>query len=235
MQTYSCSSEPTPFTRLQSILYRKPNVRVLILDLETNGLSSRSSVLSVTAEKFLFVGPRSLTAETGCLEHIEQLERIGRFHRFYYSREPENPEAIQINGLDRDTIQEEREGKGWPQFFDEDYEFREFCEGIELVVGHNVTFDLQFCPFLTGKDWFCTMRAHTAKKFPSLRRLAERYSIPIEEGRLHQGEYDVALTREIFTRILQDLEVYVSLEKKGYAAKGIKQERKQEILSRLEF
>jgi DNA polymerase-3 subunit epsilon len=213
-------------------------MRVLILDLETNGLSSRSSVLSVTAEKYLFVSPKFPMAEigeTGYVEHIGQLERIGRFHRFYYSREPENPEAIKINGLDRDTIREEREGKGWPQFFDEDYEFQEFCESVELVVGHNVTFDLQFCPFLTGKDWFCTMRAHTVKKFPSLRRLAERYSIPIEEGRLHQGEYDVALTREIFNRILQDLDVYVSLEKKGYPAKEIKQERRQEILSRLGF
>lgn len=174
---------------------------VLVLDLETNGLSSRYSVLSVTAEKYLHFHP--------------ELERIGRFHRFYFSRESENPEAIRVNGLTRERLEQEREGKGWPTYFDEDYEFLEFCRGIDLVVGHNIHFDLKFLPYLSGVDWFCTMKSHTYGKFPSLERLARRYRIPVHPGRLHQGDYDVALTVEIFRRILKDLEIYLMLESTG--------------------
>lgn len=201
MKKFHCSSEPTPFSRLRSILARKKDPVVLVLDLETNGLGSRYSVLSVTAEKYLYARP--------------ELERIGRFHRFYFSREPENPDAIRVNGLTRERIQQEREGKGWPAYFDEDYEFVEFCLGIDLVVGHNIHFDLKFLPFLKGTDWFCTMKSHTTGKFPSLEKLAKRYGIPVLKERLHQGDYDVALTVAIFQRILQDLEIYTVLESAG--------------------
>ncbi|MCX7786551.1 MAG: 3'-5' exonuclease [Spirochaetes bacterium] len=201
MKKFQCSSEPAPFSRLQSILSKKQNTFVLVLDLETNGLSSRYSVLSVTAEKYLY----------SALE----LERVGRFHRFYYPREAENPDAIRVNGLTREKLEQEREGKGWPAYFDEDYEFLEFCKGIDLVVGHNIHFDLKFLPFLKGVDWFCTMKSHTSRKFPSLERLARRYGIPVQQGRLHQGDYDVALTVEIFRRILHDLEIYLAFETTG--------------------
>lgn len=173
----------------------------MVLDLETNGLSSRYSVLSVTAEKYLCSSP--------------ELEQIGRFHRFYFPREPENPDAIRVNGLTRERLRQEREGKGWPAYFDEDYEFLEFCRGIDLVVGHNIHFDLKFLPFLNGVDWFCTMKSHTTGKFPSLERLARTYGIPVMKERLHQGDYDVALTVEIFRRILQDLEIYLTMESAG--------------------
>lgn len=193
---------------------------VLVLDLETNGLGSRYSVLSVTAEKYLYSHP--------------ELERIGRFHRFYFSREPENPDAIRVNGLTRERIQQEREGKGWPAYFDEDYEFVEFCLGIDLVVGHNIHFDLKFLPFLQGVDWFCTMKSHTTGKFPSLEKLAKRYGIPVLKERLHQGDYDVALTAAIFQRILQDLEIYTVLESTGDPAGRLPGRSLQEVERLLE-
>jgi DNA polymerase-3 subunit epsilon len=201
MKKFQCSSEPTPFSRLRSILARKKDPVVIVLDLETNGLGSRYSVLSVTAEKYLYSHP--------------ELERIGRFHRFYFPREPENPDAIRVNGLTWERIQKEREGKGWPAYFDEDYEFVEFCRGVDLLVGHNIHFDLKFIPFLKEVDWFCTMKSHTTGKFPSLEKLAMRYGIPVLKDRLHQGDYDVALTVAIFRKILQDLEIYTMLESRG--------------------
>ncbi len=225
MKKFQCSSEPAPFNRLYSILCRKKSPIVLVLDLETNGLSSRYSVLSVTAEKYLYSSP--------------ELEPIGRFHRFYFSREPENPDAIQVNGLTRERIQQEREGKGWPPYFDEDYEFLEFCRGIDLVVGHNIHFDLKFLPFLKGIDWFCTMKSHTSGKFPSLERLARRYGIRVHPEKLHQGDYDVALTVQILRRILQDIEIYIVLEsavdplKKLSTLSRQDEERIQEVRKRL--
>jgi len=225
MKKFQCSSEPAPFSRLRSILSKKKDPVVLVLDLETNGLSSRYSVLSVTAEKYLYSPP--------------ELERIGRFHRFYYSREPENPDAIRVNGLTREKLEQERAGKGWPSYFDEDYDFQEFCRGIDLVVGHNIHFDLKFLPFLGGVDWFCTMKSHTSGKFPSLERLARRYGISVQQGRLHQGDYDVALTVEIFRRILHDLEIYMALETKGdpagrfFTLSTKEVERIQEVRKRL--
>lgn len=215
MRKFQCSSEPAPFSRLRSILARKKDPVVLVLDLETNGLASRYSVLSVTAEKYLY--------------SPAELERVGRFHRFYFSREPENPDAVRVNGLTRERIQKEREGKGWPFYFDEDYEFVEFCREIDLVVGHNIHFDLKFLPFLKGVDWFCTMKSHTSGKFPSLHSLAKRYGIPVVNERLHQGDYDVALTVAIFRRILQDLEIYMVLESRGTQTERLSSKSMQEV------
>ncbi|MFQ3620834.1 MAG: 3'-5' exonuclease [Spirochaetales bacterium] len=192
-------SNSSSFRFLQKILSKKPETLVLVLDLETNGLSPRYSVLSVTAVKYR------------C--QYTQWEKVGRFHRFYYSRESENPEALRVNGLTKDRIRREREGKGWPEFFDEDYEFVEFCQGIDLVVGHNINFDLKFLPFLKDVARFCTMKSHTTDKFPSLSKLAHRYGLSVDSGRLHEGAYDVELTACIFEKILQDLEGYIVLEK----------------------
>jgi DNA polymerase III epsilon subunit-like protein len=56
------------------------------------------------------------------------------------------------------------------------------------------------------------MKSHTRGKYPKLGDLARRYKIPVDEGVLHTGEYDVALTAEIFRRIIEDLDMFARIE-----------------------
>lgn len=192
----------------------------MVFDLETNGLDSSSSVLSCTAEKY--------DALEGLLTGREF------FHRYYFSREPENPSAIRVNGLTRIVLEEKRRGRNWPEFFRDDWDFIGFCRDAELIVAHNVEFDFSFCPFLHGKELFCTMKSHAAGKYPRLGDLARRYGLAVAEGDLHAGEYDVSLTTAIFREILRDIDAYVLAEQGEDAGRyGIPPEKIEAIWRRM--
>ncbi len=186
------------FARLREFVRGSPRGIVMVFDLETNGLYPADSVLSCTAEKYAL--------EAGALR------KIGFFNRFYHPREAENPGAVRVNGLTRDVISRKREGKDWPEHFLDDWDFIGFCRDVSMVAAHNLEFDIQFCPFLTGKEKFCTMKSHGAGKYPRLSELARRYGIEADSGSLHSGEYDTALASEVLRKILEDLDVYVFVE-----------------------
>jgi DNA polymerase III epsilon subunit-like protein len=195
-----------PFNRLRDYLRTAHEAVILVFDLETNGLEPRDSVLSCSAEKFSF--------KDGTLS------AIGAFNRFYFPTEEENPSAVRVNGLTRDVLVKKRKGREWPLHFRDDWDFIEFCGDVSLVVAHNLEFDLRFCPFLSKKERFCTMKSHTRGKYPKLGDLARRYEIPVNEGGLHAGEYDVHLTAEIFRQVLADIDIYAQIES-GSAAPAL--------------
>ncbi|MDR3146356.1 MAG: hypothetical protein LBU21_08765 [Treponema sp.] len=177
--------------------------KVIFFDVETNGLSGESSVLSITAIKALFNG-----------EDIDTIEEI--FSRFYYRNpgERENPEAIQVNGLRDEVIRTKRGNALYAEHFTHDTDFAAFCAGVKHYVGHNVSFDRKFIPFPL-KHCFCTMKENIqvirikrrggGLKYPRLSETAAYYGLSPESDRLHGSEYDTRLTYEIFRKMLTDL------------------------------
>jgi len=193
------SPDEYSFVRLRDFLLANQRPTAMVFDLETNGLYPGDSVLSCTAEKY-------------AIENAG-LRKIDFFNRFYFAREEENPAAVRVNGLYRGVIEEKRAGRDWPQYFLDDWDFIGFCGDVRLVVAHNLEFDIRFCPFLSGKERFCTMKSHGFGKYPKLSEIARRYDIEAAADKLHTGEYDTALTAGVFGGILKDLDTYVFVEK----------------------
>jgi DNA polymerase-3 subunit epsilon len=172
----------------------------VFFDVETNGLSRNSSVLSIAAIKAVFDG-----------EDIDTIE--DSFTRFYY-RDPgerENREALAVNGLTDAVIRKRRGSAGYAEHFRRDRDFAIFCAGVHHYVAHNIAFDRKFVPFPL-KHCFCTMkentniirirRYHGGFKYPRLSEAAEFYGLAPETSRLHGSDYDTQLAYEIFRKML---------------------------------
>ncbi|MDR2070290.1 MAG: 3'-5' exonuclease [Treponema sp.] len=179
---------------------RRKSKGVIFFDVETNGLSGDSSVLSMGAIKTWFDG-----TDIGAVEET--------FSRFYYRNpgEPENAGAIRVNGLTDEVIRRNRGDALYPEQFKYDRDFPIFCSGVRHFVGHNIAFDQKFLAFSLPHT-FCTMRENTniiklirwagGYKFPRLKEAADYYQIEIDEHQLHGSDYDAFLTYEIFKRML---------------------------------
>ncbi len=190
---------------------------VVVFDLETNGLSNRNSVLSCSAFKFSIKRAASsqpiqeaskeaaAEARTSYLfPGSGPLELIDRFERYYFSEEPENFEAIRVNGLSEQVIRQKREHQDWPTYFSEDEEFIDFLKDAGLFIAHNIDFDAQFVPFLYDKPLFCTMKSNAAGKYPKLSELARRYRIDLDISQLHGSSYDTFITALVFNKMVEE-------------------------------
>jgi DNA polymerase-3 subunit epsilon len=174
---------------------------LIFFDVETNGLSGNSSVLSIAAIKAVFDG-----------NGIDTIE--GNFSRFYYRNpgERESREALAVNGLTDEVIRAKRGNAGYAEQFRYDDDFPIFCAGVNHYVAHNIAFDRKFVPFPL-KHCFCTMRENTniikikrycgGFKYPRLSETAEYYGLAPETGKLHGSDYDTWLTREIFKKMIR--------------------------------
>lgn len=103
----------------------------IIFDTETNGLSPKCSVLSITAIKI----------DT----HGEELEV---FVRFYYPKEPYDMGAINVNGLNKETIDYRRQlsSATYAKYFLDDTEVGIFFidHSVKRWIAHNYNFDIRF-------------------------------------------------------------------------------------------
>ncbi|MDR0732045.1 MAG: hypothetical protein LBF63_10285 [Treponema sp.] len=175
---------------------------VVFFDVETNGLSGSSSVLSIAALKAVFDG-----------NDIDATGEI--FSRFYYRKpgEKENREALNVNGLTDAVIRGKRGKAQYPEHFHLDGDFAAFCAGVHHYVGHNIAFDRKFIPFPL-RHCFCTMKENTniikiqrycgGFKYPRLGEAADYYGLAPESGKLHGSDYDTRLTYEIFRKMFYD-------------------------------
>jgi DNA polymerase-3 subunit epsilon len=178
-----------------------PGKPIVFFDVETNGLSGSSSVLSIAAVKALFDG--------------KDIDIAEEFSRFYYRKpgEPENREALAVNGLTDAAIRKKRGQDRYAEHFHHDPDFAIFCAGVHHYVGHNIAFDRKFIPFPL-KYCFCTMKENTTVikikrpyggfKYPRLSEAAEFYGLAPESDRLHGSDYDTRLTYEIFKIMLRE-------------------------------
>jgi DNA polymerase-3 subunit epsilon len=177
---------------------------VIFFDTETNGMSPRSSVLSISAIKRVFRGTKE------CMTAVHE----SSFERFYFRAEGEPPGegAIRVNGLTDEVIARRRKGASYPRHFLDDVDaFLEFCADAGHFAAHNIAFDRRFLPFPL-KHVFCTMEVNTKivglvrkdgqPKFPSLAETARFYKLDLSPERLHTSSYDTFLVAEIFNKML---------------------------------
>src|SRR6056297_2873465 len=191
---------------------------IVVFDLETNGLSNRSSVLSCSAFKFSIRSSTSTESSEGLsiqpgnikpgnpfsFPEAGPLQLTDVFERYYFSREPENMGAIRVNGLNEDVIRSRRGSEDWPTFFSEDKEFLDFIGNAGLFVAHNIDFDAQFVPFLFDKPLFCTMKSNSIGKYPKLAELARRFKITTDGSQLHGSSYDTYITALVFNKMVEE-------------------------------
>jgi len=123
-------------------------MRQIIFDTETNGVNADDAVLSFAA-----------------LEVIDGVA-VRTFERYYFlpPGHRENIEALRINGLWEDVIEENREEQGaeYPEHFGDDRELIDAISGADLYIAHNFDFDAALVKHWHGVDFepnFCTMKA----------------------------------------------------------------------------
>ncbi|HKK66461.1 MAG TPA: hypothetical protein VJ967_11470 [Clostridia bacterium] len=186
---------------------------IVVFDLETNGLSNRSSVLSCSAFKFSIRSSSPTEGSEGCSIQADNpfvfpeagpLQLTGVFERYYFSQEPENMGAIRVNGLSEEVIRSRRGNEDWPAYFSEDQEFLDFLGDAGLFVAHNIDFDAQFVPFLFDKPLFCTMKSNSIGKYPKLAELARRFKISTDGDQLHGSSYDTYITALVFNKMVEE-------------------------------
>ena len=162
---------------------------IIIFDLETNGIRD-CSVLSISAIK-LEVDIENLN-----------VREIGKFDRYYYRNPGEkiNFGAIRVNGLTDENISILRKDRNYSKYFQEDYDFEDFCDGVKHFVAHNISFDSQFLkiPYMRK---FCTTNENVENlkiegkygkyKWPKLNETAKYYGIEVDELSTHRSDYDI--------------------------------------------
>lgn len=178
---------------------------LIFFDTETNGTTSASSVLSISAMKIVY---NSQTNE---------FIKTGEYNRFYYRNvgEPLNEGAINVNGLTDDVISQNRENTFkengvYPKYYVDDVDsFYEFCDGSKHFIAHNIKFDRQFIPFILEKQ-FDTMlenvdivkipstNPYNKYKWPKLIECANYYGVKYENDNMHQSMYDVLIMARVF-------------------------------------
>lgn len=116
---------------------------IVHVDIESNGFSSsKDSLLSVYAEK-----------ENGEI-----------YERFYFPVEEYKEKAIEVNGLDEETVEQIRLERGveYPNHFKDDHDdLIEFLTGCKEFVAFNADFDFKWMPQAfkdTQPDVVCTMK-----------------------------------------------------------------------------
>jgi DNA polymerase-3 subunit epsilon len=188
---------------LDGFLNDKRETRIIIFDVETNGLNGRYSVLGCSAIKYE-IDPNT-----------HEMTEIDRFNRYYYPVEQFEPQAIAVNGLTRDVITEKRGDAAYPKHFSMDPDFETFCSDTERFVAHNISFDMQFIPFMREKKKFCTMMTNmnivavefleskNEWKWPRLSETAIHYGIPLNESGLHNSMYDTEITAKVLSKMLE--------------------------------
>ena len=176
--------------------------KIIVFDLETNGIKD-CSVLSISAIK-LEVDIENLN-----------VREIERFDRYYYRNPGEkiNFGAIRVNGLTDENISILRKDRNYSKYFEEDYDFEDFCNGVKHFVAHNISFDSQFLniPYMRK---FCTTNENVENlkiegkygnyKWPKLNETAKYYGIEVDELSTHRSDYDTYLCKEIFVKMLKD-------------------------------
>jgi DNA polymerase III epsilon subunit-like protein len=186
---------------INKFLNVKTKTKIIVLDLETNGLDQSASVLSCSSIKYE-IDPKTFESK-----------ELDRFNRYYLPVEPFNRQATDKNRLTKDVILERRGAANYPMHFGHDTDFDKFCSDVNRFVGHNISFDVKFLPSLKGKKTFCTMMTNTdivaaevlqwknTWRYPKLSETASFYNIRFSASDLHSSMADVMLTAQIFFKM----------------------------------
>jgi DNA polymerase III epsilon subunit-like protein len=190
-------------------------ITMLVLDCETNGLTTNYSVLSASAIKFEYD------------KESKQCTILSEFDRYYYPKERYyNENAIRVNGLTEKIITEKRKGVKYAEFFTDDKDWDQYIEDVDYFIGHNlIMFDSKFMLDnrlkYEPKDLICTMLENVEEvkaefpysyyndypearyKWPTLLETAIHYNIILNKKELHSSLYDCEITLEIFKKMIE--------------------------------
>ena len=165
--------------------------RIIVLDTETTGLSTRE-------------GHRII--EIGCVELINRRLTGERFHAYLNPERTIDDGAIAVHGISNEFLDDK------PLFKEISAEFIAFIQNAELVI-HNAPFDVGFInnefSLLEGYSQtltdFCLVfdtLAYARKKHPgqrnSLDALCKRYGIDNSHRELHGALLDAEILAEVF-------------------------------------
>lgn len=183
-------------------------IPLIIFDTETNGLTKDDSVLSISAIKVFYN-----------IETDKFLKDYEEYDRYYFIKdgEEENKDAISVNGLTKNEIEKRRGNCCYPKFFYEDIKsFKNFCEGVNHFIGHNINFDLKYVnDYLNIKYTFDTMVSNKyimkipcnyGYKNPRLSETAKYYEIDVDKYSFHSSLDDVKITAKIFRKMCKNHE-----------------------------
>ena len=184
---------------------------LLIYDTETNGLTSLATVLMASALLVNF--------EDGIFTVIE------KFNRYYHPVRPSlaHPKfrqfssnekaAIVFHKLTDMVINVKRKGCTYPSRFDADTDIVELVKRADIIIGHNIKFDIRMSKFKGELNTFDTMHTNTkycklpsrrkGYKWPTLNETATHYNIQLDEGKLHGAWYDISVTYKIVLQMFK--------------------------------
>ncbi len=166
---------------------------MIILDFETNS-SNIHDVIEVAAFRVKKVDSSYVVLDT--------------FHRYYLSEYEVNPHALAVHKLSPERIERLRDSASYAEYFEDDHDFIDFCNGAKTLVAHNIAFELRHLGSLVSFDnHFCTMKenkkivkALNAKgnlKNPKLIETCAFYDIEFDDEQYHSAIYDVTKTLEV--------------------------------------
>lgn len=170
---------------------------MIILDFETNSANIHD-VIEVAAFRVNKVDNVYVVVDT--------------FHRYYFSEYEVNPHALAVHKLSPERLARLRADADYVEYFEEDQEFIEFCQGTKTLVAHNVTFELRHLGELVHFDHkICTMKENKKivralnirgnLKNPKLLETCRFYNIEFDEEQYHSALYDVTKTLEILNKM----------------------------------
>jgi len=170
---------------------------MIIIDFETNS----SNIGDVVEVAIIKVSP---TKKDGVFQVIDT------FHRYYFSSFATNPYSLDVHGLSPHIIKQKREGveADYPRLFKNDTDFEKFCIGTNIIVAHNLSFELRhISERILFSRHLCTMKLNktcvsatgkTGKiKSPSLGETCSFYGISFSETSHHGALYDTERTLDI--------------------------------------
>jgi DNA polymerase III epsilon subunit-like protein len=179
------------------------NPRIIVIDTETSGLDPDfNEILSFS---WIIVNAPTWTI-------MEQRDYYFEWSHIVYV----DDDAIAINGLNYKELHKHK-------LSDRDFVLEEFAiavQNCDLIVGHNVTFDINFLiaakpklkKILNSIKWmdtmvecteFCGIRRGYDYKFPKLSELSQKLKISLNIDNTHHSLYDAQLTLECFKKIAE--------------------------------
>ncbi len=170
---------------------------MIILDFETNSTNIHD-VIEAAAFRVKQVGNKYTI--------------VSIFHRYYFSKYNLNTYALAIHKLSPERLEKLRTGVSYSEYFENDLDFVEFCNGAETLVAHNISFELRHIGDLVlFKNHFCTMKENKNivkatnvagdLKNPKLIETCAYYNIEFDDEQYHSAIYDVTKTLEVLNKM----------------------------------
>lgn len=186
------------FIRYNYFIHIKGNpLKIVLFDFETNGKTASCSVLESMLLKIDY------DRETQSVLSREV------YHKYYLPIEEFDFGAYLVHKLSMDILTERREGMEWPEYFRDDLpNVLSFLDDVDVMVAHNINYDIQFLPRMLEKVNFCTMKSAKGNvgalningnlKNPTLKEACTHYGLNFDSTQAHGALYDTQMLEELF-------------------------------------